>query len=102
MRGNYSYTDMSLFYMYNYLYNTLLTTVASVPTPSSPPQGDGPVLLPWHWIVIAVSIAAAIFFVCATIIVVITYYACRKQKAPTQTNLEVSSEIIMHDIKDVY
>ena len=76
--------------------------MASVPTPSLPPQGDGPNLLPWHWIVIAVSIAAAIFFICATIIVVITYYACWKQKAPTQTNLEVSSEIIMHDIKDVY
>ena len=63
--------------------------MASVPTPSFPPRGDG--LFPLLWILIAAVIAAAIFLVFA-IIGVITWCAVRRKPKP-KTQQEEMKEL---------
>ena len=69
-------------------------TVASVPTPSFPPQEDDPVLLLWHWVLIAVSIA--IVLIVATVIgIILIAYAYRKSNAPNGPNGKAEKDIPM-------
>ena len=77
----------------------LIPIVASVPTPSFPPRGDG--LLPWHWIVIAVSIVTAIFLTFATIIGVIIWYSCQKPNKTATTEKGMEMDKISTDATEV-
>ena len=59
----------------------LITAVASVPIPSFPSRENDPVLLSWHWVLIALSIAFVL--IVATVIgMILILYAC--QKSPSE------------------
>ena len=79
----------------------LISIVASVPTPSFSPQGDG--LLSWHWIVIVVSIVVAIFLTFANIIGVILHgiFACKKPNKAAAIEKEMGMINISTDSTDL-
>ena len=74
--------------------------MASVPTPSFPPQEDDPVLLLWHWVLIAVSIAIVLIVATVIGIILIATYAYRKSNAPNGPNGKAEKEEIPMKSKD--
>ena len=62
---------------HDHVYYLSITAVASVPIPSFPSRENDPVLLSWHWVLIALSIAFVL--IVATVIgMILVLYACRK------------------------